>query len=809
VSGTIGEDVAVGTMKAGASDYLMKGHLTRLVPAVTRELREAQSRRERRQAEHTLHMMQFTIDHASDSAFWIGQDGRFVYVNHAACQALGYSRDELLQKSAGDIDPTLQSEGWTRFWSMLRQRKFYAMESIQKTKTGRTFPVEIRADFQEFFGREYVFSFARDITERKLKEQALHSEKDFVSSLVQTAQAIVMVLDPDGRIVQFNPYMEEVSGYKLEAVKGKDWFTAFLPEEDREQARELFRRAIRDIRTKGNTSAIVTQSGERRYIEWYDRTLRDPQGKLVGLLAVGQDVTQRLSELEERNRLWAAVNAAEESIIITDVHGLIEYVNPYFEKMTGFTREDVLGRNASVLKSGKHDLNFYKNMWDTIAAGETWYGHFKNRKKDGTFFEEEAVISPVRDKAGKIVNYVAVKRDITREVALNTQLRHSQKMEAIGRLAGGVAHDFTNILVIILNSAQLAKSRVESNSDLAMLLDQIISAANRSSMLTSELLAFAHQQPISLRRMDVNRAVKGIEEMLSRTLPTNIRKVIRYANVPCYVQADPAQIEQVLIHLAVNASDAMPEGGHFTIEIFSTSLSPAEAIQLQDGVQVSDRRGGSFGVISISDTGCGMSEDVRAHVFEPFFTTKGKKRSTGLGLSTVYGIVRQHEGHITVHSMPGVGTTFKIFLPLVEEGEAEEAEPKLAPLPRGSETVLLVENDLLVRGLLAEMLSAFGYRVLETGSGHSALQMASEHKDIRLLITDIVMQEMDGKTLSNKAREILPQMLVLFTSGYPKHHLVDQGILTEEDLLLRKPFFREGVARMVRQVLDMSRRPVA
>lgn len=363
---------------------------------------------------------------------------------------------------------------------------------------------------------------------------------------------------------------------------------------------------------------------------------------------------------QERRRLSAAIEQAAESVVITDMAGDILYVNPAFERTTGYSRTEVLGRNPRILKSNRQDAAFYKQMWATLTTGQTWKGHLVNKKKDGAFYTEEATISPVLDEKGSIVNYVALKRDVTRELQLEEQLRQAQKMEAVGRLAGGIAHDFNNLLTVLIGNAALALDVLPPDHPVYSDLQVIERSARRAADLTRQLLAFARRQISHPQILDLNELILGIEEMLRRLIRADIELVTALASVRGHVRADIGQLEQVLVNLVVNARDAMPNGGKLTLET-------ADVVVNEDHVRRHPEvPPGEYVRLAVTDTGIGMTESVKAHLFEPFFTTKEVGQGTGLGLATCFGLVKQNDGYILVDSEPGQGASFKIFLPRME-----------------------------------------------------------------------------------------------------------------------------------------------
>lgn len=507
--------------------------------------------------------------------------------------------------------------------------------------------------------------------------------------------------------------------------------------------------------------------------------------------------------IQERRLLSAAIHQAAEAIMVTDAQGTIRYINPAFERISGYRHEEAIGRHCSIVKSGKHGRDFYGNIWKTIGRGDTWRGHFINRRKDGTLYEEDAVISPVRDGNGKIVNYVAVKRDVTQEVLLEKQLIESQKMDAIGRLAGGLAHDFTNMLVVILSSAQAARRMLPEGSPAYPHLDTIIETARRSGRLTGDLLSFAQQQEVSERDLDLNATVNRLKTILQRSVGATVTLSVETCPGTVLIRVDPEQIEQAIVHLVVRARDAMAKGGQLTIATSRQVLTASERRQLLIPTASHDNLSVDYAVLTITDTGVGMTEEEAAHAFEPFFTPRGRVQKASLALPTVYGIVRRHGGIVTIYSRPNLGSTFAIYLP-TQSAAAPAAEPDATrPIPRGGETLLLVEDQPIVRQMLCQMLQECGYSVLEAVDSAQALALADEHADrVALLLTDVALDSINGKELSDALTHRHPQVRTVFVSGYPRMHLVREGVLKPEDTVIQKPFSIGTVAVAVRFELD-------
>jgi PAS domain S-box-containing protein len=492
-----------------------------------------------------------------------------------------------------------------------------------------------------------------------------------------------------------------------------------------------------------------------------------------------------------------AMAAVANAIVITDRQGTILSVNPAFTTITGYTEGEVLGRNPRILKSGRQDEAFYRTLWQTILAGTVWRGELVNRRKDGSLYDEEQTITPVRNDRNEITHFVGIKQDITERKRLEEQYRQAQKMEAIGQLAGGVAHDFNNLLSIINGYGELLLSQLPAGKPTRDLVRQILAAGNRAATLTRQLLALSRKTLVVPKVLDLKAVVADLEKMLHRVIREDVRLVVVSDPEVAAVKADPGQIEQVLMNLVVNAHDAMPQGGQLTIEVRNTEQDESYARNYLDA------RPGPHVLLAVSDTGCGMDQATMARIFEPFFSTKGE-RGTGLGLATVHGIIKQSGGHVTVHSEVGQGSTFKVYLPRVEEKPSSgKSHPGIAVVQRGCETVLLVEDEDGVRTLARHILERCGYTVLEACDGAEAVWSAGQHQGrIDLLLTDVVMPGMSGRQVAEHLAARHPETRVLFLSGYTDDAVVRHGIIEGEAAFLQKPFNPASLTAKVREVLD-------
>jgi PAS domain S-box-containing protein len=634
----------------------------------------------------------------------------------------------------------------------------------------------------------------RLILERQSAQEALRESEALFRNLFEHHVAIKLIVDPDtGNIVDANRAAAEFYGWsrdQLKQMKIQD-INTLTPEE--------IKKEIEKIKT-----------GERLYFQFRhrraDSSIRDVEVFSSKIEARGKDllhhiihdITERKRAEVERERLLAAIEQAGEVIMITDPTGTIQYVNPAFATVTGYTREEAIGKTPRILKSGQQDQVFYRKLWTTICNGGTWEGRMVNKRKNGKLYTEEATISPVLDETGRIVNYVAVKRDITEHLELTAQFQQAQKMEAVGRLAGGVAHDFNNILSVILGYTELALGKTEPSSPLHADLKEVFNAARRSTDITRQLLAFARKQTVAPVVLDLNDTVERMLKMLRRLIGEDIDLAWLPAAGLWPVKIDPAQVDQILANLCVNARDAITGVGKVTIETDNVVIDETYCAQHPGFVP------GEFVLLAVSDDGCGMDKGTLSHLFEPFFTTKGVGRGTGLGLSTIYGIIKQNGGFINVYSEPDKGTTFKIYLSRhagkIETVEAKDVE--LIPSSRG-ETVLLVEDEVPILKLGQTILEKLGYAVLSASAPQEAIRVAEAYPGkIHLLITDVVMPEMNGRDLAERLRAIQPGMKWLFMSGYTANVIVHHGVLEAGVHYMQKPFSMKDLGVKVREALE-------
>ena len=505
--------------------------------------------------------------------------------------------------------------------------------------------------------------------------------------------------------------------------------------------------------------------------------------------------------LRQRNReltlLTTAVTQAVESIVITDGRGKVVYTNPAFETMTGHSHAEVAGQYIIlVFKNDRHTASFYQNIWTTMEAGNIWSGRMMIRRNDGRLFTADTTITPVRNENKRLTNYVVVQRDISRELQLEELYHRAEKMDAIGRLTSGIVHDFNNLLTAISNYAETLQLRLPPDDSLQDVAHRIRHTVQRATNLSDQLMAFVRNEPVEPQVMDLNTIITDIGSMLAPIIGTQIVLKLDLSRVLGLVKVDPTQIEQIIVNLAVNARDAMPDGGELIIKTADVISGGTTKSHL--GVEA-----GKYVLLSVSDTGIGMTDEVKAHIFEPFFTTKGEESGTGLGLATVFRIVEQSQGQILVDSEAGQGTTFRIYLPQVEAPTpVKPRRVRSSDLPVGTETILVVEDEPAVRDLAVRLLRRQGYTVLQAASGKQVFHQIETHPhEIHLLLTDMVIPDLSGQALADRIKTTHPDMKVLLMSGHRKNIFKNEG---EADVIpfISKPFSAADLIVKVRTVLD-------
>ncbi len=741
-----------------------------------------------------------------DSIVMIDSSGTIMFWSPAAERMFGYGEKEAVGKDlhalvASAANRLKAREGLAQFGQSGSGYVVHQTREVEALrKDGSSFHAEISVASLLEENEWFAVGTVRDISERKIAESILRESEERYRAVFESASVGIDLVDVGGRFLQVNDAWFNMLGYSRDELLDKTICDVTHPD-DVQESREVRDRIVAgEMSTYRFRKRYIRKDGRVVWVDESQAALREQGTGRLTLVRVVLDITEWLEAEAARDRVVSGIEQAAEMFIITDAEGTIQYVNPAFERVTGYTGEEVLGRNSRLLASVQQDALFREQLWDTIRAGNVWSGRLIDRKKDGSLYHAEATVSPVVDGAGNIANFVAVIRDITEQVALSKQLVQAQKMEAVGTLAGGVAHDFNNLLQVVLGYSELALSDEGLSKQLAEDLTKVNRAARSGAELVKRLLTFSRKTEMEQRPLQLNQTIEQMKKMLSRTIPKMIEIRLVLADDLATIHADPTQMEQVLMNLAVNARDAMPGGGICTIRTENVILEEAFAAT-HFGVQP-----GNYVMLSVSDTGKGMDQETQLHIFEPFFTTKGPGEGTGLGLAMVYGIVQHHNGHIRCRSEVGEGTTFEMYLPSMTT-EVGNGKPELLQRrpPTGSETILLVDDDNDVRDLGSRLLTKAGYKVIEARRGGEALEVYRNRPgEISLVVLDLIMPEMGGVQCLEELLKIDPSARVVIASGQ-----ADGGgtLRATKDLargFVSKPFQFDRLLWAVREALDQE-----
>lgn len=754
-------------------------------------------------AEHALRghltFLESLLEAIPGPVFYKSTDHAYLGCNEAFSTFVGLPREQIIGKSVYDVAPeSLARVFRERDEELFRNPGTQVYESSFKCHDGTIRQVMFhKATFGHSNGNVAgLIGVILDITDRKRAEAKIQQQNTFLTGLLEAISHPFYVIDvKDHRVVMAN------SSARKSFSSGEGTCYALTHGRDDPCNAEHHPCPLERVKHTGRPTHLehvhYSASGEASHVAIFAYPVKDATGRVRYVVEYAVDVTDRKHSEEERIRLTTAIEQSAEMVVITDTEGTIQYVNPAFERITGYTRQEAIGRNITILKSNQKDEHVDQNMWDTLAGGEVWTGHFVNKKKDGTLFEEDATISPIKDDSNKIVSHVAVKRDVTREVLLQKQLQQAQKMESVGTLAGGIAHDFNNILTIVLGYSELLladKSRGAAEYEEILAIRQ---AARRGSDLVKQILTFSRRAEYHPRPMSLNQEVQQAKRLLSRTIPKMIQIDLHLADDLKTVHADPGQMEQILLNLAVNAKDAMPNGGKLVIETRNVYLND-EYCRAHLGVKP-----GPYVLLTVSDTGHGMEREIMDHVFEPFYTTKQVGEGTGLGLALVFGIVKGHGGHVACYSEPGVGTTFRIYLPALTLEEAPSMDTTLEMPAGGTETILIVDDEDLIGDLGRRILSGAGYTVLTASNGEEALEIYSKKmSDISLVLLDLIMPGMGGERCLKELLKMDPRARVLVASGYSASGPVKQTLERGAKGFVSKPFQMKQLLQAVGKVLN-------
>ena len=758
-------------------------------------------KRAEEQLARQIDLLTAITDSAADAIFVSDGEERITFMNPAAERIFGWSREQLMGRKQHDAIHHRYPDGRPYPASECPLRRVYATgetlvghEDVFFRKDGSPVPVACSNAPLKIEGRiAGAVLVAHDITQRKEAERALSESENRMRALLDASQDEILLLGIEGDVLAINKAAEHRLARRAD---GAHLIGAQLDRLLSHDQAELRLTTVREVAATRKALHCEVPVRSRWFDFWYYPVVL-PDKPVTEVAIYAREVTEQKKLLADLGKLFQAVQQSPMSVIITDREGTIEYVNPEFTKVTGYTAEEAIGQNPRILKSGRTPPELYEELWQTITAGGVWRGEFLNKKKNGELYWELASIGAVKE-GEKLTNFVAVKEDITARREMEEQLRQSQKMQVVGQLTGGIAHDFNNLLAIVIGNVQLLRERLGSDDAKAReYLDDALWSARRGGELTHRLLAFARKQPLKPSVIDLNDVVRGMSELLRRTLGARIHIEESLATDVWKAVADRGELERGIVNLALNSRDAMPTGGTLSLETRNALLDEDYCEQYEEV------RPGEYVLLAVTDTGAGMPPEIVERVFEPFFTTKEMGEGSGLGLSMVYGFVKQSGGHISIYSRAGHGTSVKLYLPRVAsspDGWADD--PSDAPAgDLGSHVVLVVEDEPKLRKAAVKMLERLGLRSIQAENAKDAVELlAAAHPDV--LFTDIELPGgMSGTDLADAAHELDPNIKVLFTTGYAREAVLHKRWLEEKVPWLLKPYSHLDLARELRAML--------
>ncbi len=624
---------------------------------------------------------------------------------------------------------------------------------------------------------------------------ALAEKSEEIRALVESSEDHIFMLDEQGRFIASNNRMQHLGPGSCEELIGCRLEDVLPPSAARSLRREV-EKVLDQGRVRSMEYSLAAGTTLHRHLTLFPVTLADGRRRIGGIC---RDITAQVETAKSRFLLAKAVDYTAESVIITDRDRKIIFVNAGFEKISGYSRQEALGRSPAFLSSGRHDNAFYRHLLETIHGGRTWKGDLVNRRKDGRLYVVEATISPVFDEQGEITHFVSVRRDVTEERRFEKVRQRMQRFEAIGTLAGGIAHDFNNILTPIMGYSELCKSMVPDDSQLRDHLEQIVLAAGRARELVRQILTFSRQKEARRVPLDVRMVVKEALKLIRAALPADIRIEQQIETAKEYVLADPTEIHQVVMNLCTNAQYAMYEtGGILRVRLRRVDMDAAGAAAVP-GLQA-----GAYLQLTVADTGCGIPPEILDRIFEPYFTTRSEDRGTGLGLATVHGIVTDIGGVVTVHSEQDQGAVFDVYLPVVEPPGVTEGEEEDRPVPGGDERILFVDDEPMIADLGRKMLGQLGYAVTATSDPLAALALLRKNPGcFDLVVTDMTMPGMSGMELVRQIGTLRPDLPVIVCTGFNRK-MPHQDWTRRKNVrqLLMKPMGFRELAQAVRSALD-------
>ncbi|MBN1654223.1 MAG: response regulator [Deltaproteobacteria bacterium] len=694
----------------------------------------------------------------------------------------------------GDVVEALRLGAWDYLIKPIEDMSvlLYSVERVLE----RARLIQQNRAYQEHLEREV----AKRTQELIQANQELKESVQKYQLLAENLKDVVLALSPEGLITYCSPAVMEFAGYRPDEVVGTHVSNYFADSYQRARTLKLFEQATSASVPQQIESlefSIQRKNGEALPVEITIKTVTK-NDQIVSFQCVMRDISERRRSEEESRWKSEALEQSLDGIAIADQAGVLRFVNTAWAVMHGYQKEEIRQKNIEMFYSREQESLDIEGLINEVDVAGGYKGNLNHVRKNGTVFTVRMSKTAIRNADGEVIGSVSIARDITEEIRLEAQLRHAQRMESVGRLAGGIAHDFNNLLSPILGYAELLLGEFSPSDPRYEDLQEIMGASSRAKILTRQLLAFSRKQVLTMQKVDLNRVITDFQGILRRTIRETIEIVTDLSSSLGTIRADISQLEQIIMNLAINAQDAMPQGGRLTIGTKDITLDDLSS-EIQPGLKK-----GLYVLLEVRDTGYGIDARVMKNIFDPFFTTKEKGEGTGLGLSTVHGIVEQHGGAIAVASEPGKGASFKVLFPCVD---VQARETISTPLPKevkgGSETVLVVEDDESVRNVVCSILSKHGYRVLKATSPRDCGELIDRNDhSIDLLITDIVMPEKNGWELYRHLVSIWPRLKVLYMSGYTDDVIAHHHVEEKESDFIQKPFTVQTLTAKVREVLE-------
>jgi two-component system, cell cycle sensor histidine kinase and response regulator CckA len=731
--------------------------------------------------------------------FYKDTDARYIGFNKSFEEFFGQKEEELVGKSVFDMYPSKFAEIFhAKDIELFNNPGVQVYESQLTNAEGVVHDVVFhKSTFEDSQGNVIgMIGVILDITERKLSEITLRESERFLRQSEKIARTGGWKANPFTDSLYWTEGVYDICEAPKYYQPGLDEGLEFYTEPYRPVLKEAIAKTIDRGEPFAIEAEVITTTGKRLWTE-VRGLMRVEEGEEPQVVGSFLDITDRKMAESDRKRLSTAIEQAAEGVVITDPDGIIQYVNPAEEKISGYSCAELIGQGAAIFKGDNHDEDLHRNLWETINTGRVWSGKFINKKKDGAEYHEEATISPVYDMSGSLTNFVAVKHDVTKQLALQEQLFQSQKMEAIGTLAGGFAHDFNNKLQVIDGYVDLVLSNKDLPETVKSDLEAVRQTVESSAELIKGMMVFSRKTSVKLEPFNLNKIVMKLRTMLVPVMPRVIDIDLVETGDLWTINASPSQIDQILMNLAINARDAMPDGGKLIIKTQNTMLDE-EFCRFYPGTNP-----GNYVLLSVADTGKGMDQETLKHIFEPFFTTKEQGKGTGLGLSVVYGIVEKHGGKIICDSEPSVGTTFRIYFPAIGEISEDCCTEKQDPTRRQAETILLVDDEPSFLAIVSRTLNRSKYEVITASNGQDALELYEKHRErIRLVILDLIMPGMDGRECLQALRNMDPKVRVLVASGGLKPGMEESLKGVGARGFIGKPFDMPQLLEQIRKIID-------